>query len=75
MLGEYQGQDFNMAFLGQQCVAHTMMLAELKAIESEGPQEMRSVAQEAKTKVEQHLEKVKQLAKKLEDDSRSASRS
>ncbi len=68
MLGKYEGQDFNMAFLGQQCVAHTMMLAELKAIESAGPQELQQIAQEASQKVEQHLEKCKQLAKKLEDD-------
>ncbi len=68
MLSKYKGQDFNMAFLGQQCVAHTMMLAELKAIESSGPQELQQMAQEASQKVEQHLEKSKQLAKKLEDD-------
>jgi predicted outer membrane protein len=68
MLSQYEGQDFNMAFLGQQCVAHITMLAELKAIESAGPQELQQVAQEAAKKVEQHLEKCKQLAKKLEDD-------
>ncbi|TWU08515.1 DUF4142 domain-containing protein [Stieleria varia] len=74
MLGNYEGQDFNMAFLGQQCVAHTMMLAELKAIASVGPEELQTFAQETSQKVEQHLEKCKQLAKKLEDD-RSKSRS
>ncbi|SMP64455.1 Predicted outer membrane protein [Neorhodopirellula lusitana] len=68
MLGNHEGQDFDMAFLGQQCVAHTMMLAELKAIESTGPQELQQVAQEASQKVKQHLDHCKQLAKKLEDD-------
>jgi predicted outer membrane protein len=68
MLSQYDGQDFQMAFLGQQCVAHTMMLAELKAIESNGPEELKSLVQEAHGKVEQHLEKAKELAKKLEDD-------
>ncbi|TWT95264.1 hypothetical protein Pla108_34080 [Botrimarina colliarenosi] len=68
MLKDYDGQDFNMAYLGQQCVAHTMMLAELKAIQSEGPQELKSVAEKAITKVEKHLKTVKQLAKDLEDD-------
>jgi predicted outer membrane protein len=73
MLTKYEGQDFQMAFLGQQCVAHTMMLAELKAIESTGPQELQPIAQEAISKVEKHLEKAKQLAKKLEDDEKQRS--
>ncbi|MFG0265921.1 MAG: DUF4142 domain-containing protein [Rhodopirellula sp. JB055] len=73
MLTRYEGQDFQMAFLGQQCVAHTMMLAELKAIESTGPQELQPIAQEAISKVEKHLEKAKQLAKKLEDDEKQRS--
>lgn len=73
MLGKYKGQDFAMAFLGQQCVAHTMFLAELKAIESVGPQELRPIAQKAGAKVKEHLEKAKQLAEKLEDDKDSDS--
>ncbi|MCO8123179.1 DUF4142 domain-containing protein [Stieleria sp. TO1_6] len=68
MLGKYQGQDFSMAFLGQQCVAHTMMLAELRAIETTGPQELREIAGQAAGTVKQHLEMAKQLAKQLEDD-------
>jgi len=73
MLGKHQGQDFNMAFLGQQCIAHMMMLAELKAIETEGPTGLRPFATSAATKVEKHLDKAKQLAKKLQDDSKSRS--
>ena len=73
MLGKHQGQDFNMAFLGQQCIAHMMMLAELKAIETEGPTELRPFATSAATKVEKHLDKAKQLAKKLQDDSKPRS--
>ncbi|EMI57163.1 DUF4142 domain-containing protein [Rhodopirellula sallentina] len=68
MLNRYEGQDFEMAFLGQQCVAHINMLAELKAVESSGPSELQSIAQKAIEKVENHLQKCKQLAKKLEDD-------
>ncbi len=73
MLSNYDGQDFDMAFLGQQCVAHTMMLAELKAIESVGPQELQMLAQESSEKVQQHLDKAKELAKKLEDDRKKKS--
>ena len=68
MLSKKEGQNFNMAFLGQQIFAHTMMLAELKAIESVGPQELQSVAQEAIQKTESHLKTAKELAMKLEDD-------
>jgi len=73
MLNKHQGQDFNMAFLGQQCVAHTMMLGELKAIESDGPSGLRQFSNQAAAKVEKHLEKAKQLAKKLQDDSKPRS--
>lgn len=73
MLSQYEGQDFNRAFLGQQIVAHTMMLAELQAIESTGPQELQPIAQEASTKVEEHLKTAKQIANRLEDDRKSRS--
>lgn len=68
MLGNYQGQDFDMAFLGQQLVAHTMMLAELKAIQSAGPEDLQEIAEKAMVKVEKHRDRTKELAKKLEDD-------
>ncbi len=73
MLEQYDGQDFTMAYLGQQIVAHTMMLAELKAIESDGPESLHSIAQAAIKKTENHLEKAKQLAMKYEDKERRGS--
>jgi predicted outer membrane protein len=69
MLSKYEGQDFQMAFLGQQAVAHGMMLAELKAINSTGPDSLTSFTETAIKKIESHLEKMKQLAKKFEKDS------
>ena len=68
MLQKYEGQDFSMAFLAQQCFAHTMLLAELQAIQSHGPEELKSLAAESATKAQSHLDKAKQLAKQLEDD-------
>lgn len=68
MLQKYQGQDFQMAFLGQQIVAHTMMLGELQAIQSNGPQELKQIAQQGAEKTQAHLEMAKKLAKKYEDD-------
>jgi predicted outer membrane protein len=67
MLQKHEGQDFQMAYLSQQCVAHSMMLAELRAIESDGPQELQQVAQQAAVKVENHLKQAKQLAQKHKD--------
>lgn len=47
-------------------------LAELKAIQSSGPKELQQIASDATSKVEKHLEKAKQLAKKLEDDRKNS---
>lgn len=71
MLQDYQGQDFQMAFLGQQIVRHVNMLAELQAIESTGPQELQPIAQTAIQKVKSHLEQSKQLAQRFEDERNS----
>ncbi len=68
MLQSYEGQDFQMAFLGQQVVAHTAMLSELEVLSQQGPQEIRDIASKAKEKVSNHLERAKQLAKQLEGD-------
>ena len=75
MLNQYEGQDFDMAFLGQQMVAHTMLLAELQAIESSGPQELQPIVQQASGKVKSHLAHAKQLAQKFEDDRESQGQS
>ncbi len=74
MLGQYQGSDLKMAYLGQQCVAHTMMLAELKAIHDQGPNELKSVAQQAMPKVQHHLDMAKQLSKKYAGEHVSTNR-
>lgn len=70
MLQKYDGQDFAMAYLGQQIVAHTAMLAELQAIESSGFQSLHSIAKTGIKKTEDHLQTAKQLAKKFEDKER-----
>lgn len=72
MLDNYRGQDFDMAFLGQQLVAHTMMLAELQAIQSSGPKELRAIAGKAIDKVTKHRGEAQKLAKRLEDDRATA---
>jgi len=73
MLERYQGQDFDMAYLGMQIGAHTWLLSELEAIGNVGNSEFQALVTEARQSVEQHLTKAKQLAQKLEDDRGRAS--
>ena len=75
MLSQTEGQDFSMAYLAQQVVAHTNMLAELKAIQSTGPDDLKSIAGKAADKIKKHLEETKKLAKKLEDKEKSGQQS
>jgi predicted outer membrane protein len=68
MLQKYQGQDFDMAFLGLQIAQHSRLLAELKALEGTGSKEFQEALAAAKTKVEQHLKEAQMLAQQLEDN-------
>ncbi len=68
MLSEKDGREFDMAFLGQQCVCHTAAIAELKAIQSAGPEEFQSFAEEALNNQEQHLDRIKEMIDNLQDD-------
>ena len=68
LMSQYQGQDFDMAFLGQQISGSTWMVAELKAIESAGPDTLQSLAQSAQQLTEKDLNRARQLAGRLEDD-------
>ncbi len=77
LLSSHKGHDFDMAYLGQQIVAHTCMVAQLEAIQEVGPQNMRQFAQEASATAKDHLEHAKKLAEQLadKDENRSNSRS
>ncbi len=70
MLEKYQGQDFDMGFLGFQIASHTWSLAELKAIDSKkvGDQEFQKLISDATQSTEQHLKKAQMLAKNIEDN-------
>ncbi len=71
MLEKAEGQDFQMAFLGQQVIAHQMMIANLEAIQSVGPTELKEIAGQGVTMMKSHLDAAKSLAMKLEDDSKN----
>jgi len=67
MLQEYQGQDFEMGYLGQQIVAHTCMLAKLQALKNSGPQELQELVTKGEQTTRQHLDMAKQIAQQLKD--------
>ena len=71
MLERYQGQDFDMGFLGFQIGSHTWAHAELKAIESANlasDEKFSRLVADAASKIEQHLQRAKKLSRQLEDD-------
>jgi len=68
MLSKYDGQDFDMGFLGFQIGQHTWALAELRAMKSVGDENFQNLVDEAAKHLEQHLSEARQLSKKFEDD-------
>lgn len=67
MLEKYQGQDFDMAYLGQQIVAHTDMLAVMQAMKGHGTPEFQQLLEQGMETVKHHLTEAHALAKRLED--------
>lgn len=65
MLKQHRDEDFDMAYMGQQIVMHSMMLAELKALESDGPKQLQPVVQSAKRTTESHMKEAKQIVEQL----------
>jgi predicted outer membrane protein len=72
LLEKYQGQDFDMAFLGMQIGAHGWLLSELQALQGVGTPEFQEIVTSATQSVQHHLEQAKALSKKFEDDRRSS---
>lgn len=68
MLEKYQGQDFDMGFLGFTIGSHTWALAELKALDSVGDEKFQKLIADATMKVEQHLSKAQELSKEFENE-------
>lgn len=65
MLSQYDGQDFDMGFLGFTIGSHTWALAELKAMDSVGDEKLQKLISDATTNVEQHMMKAQELSKEL----------
>lgn len=62
LLSQYEGQDFDMGYLGQQCVAHTKMLACMTAAKDVGPEDFQATIAEGLNTTREHLQHVKQIA-------------
>lgn len=67
MLEEYQGQDFDMGYLGFQIGGHTWALAQIEAMQSVGDEEFQQFVSETQSTLKQHLAKARQLSQKFED--------
>ena len=72
VLSKYEGQDFDMGYLGQQIVAHTQMLAKLHAMKDRGSPKFNTVAQNMIKTVEEHFTMANELARKFEDKERGS---
>jgi predicted outer membrane protein len=68
-LQQKEGAEFDKCFVGSQVSGHMHMLAELEVLEQQGPDQVKQIAQQARPKVQQHLEHAKQLMKQLESSS------
>lgn len=65
MLEKHEGDNFEMAYIGQQIVAHTCMLAQLQALKDSGPQELQQLATQGEQTTRQHLDKAMKIAEEL----------
>jgi len=65
MLQKHEGEDFDMAYIGQQIVAHTCMVAHLQALRTSGPQELQQFVTEGEREAREHLEHATKIAHEL----------
>jgi predicted outer membrane protein len=64
--------DFDKAYMGMAVVKHSMMVAQLEAMQDVGSQEFQQLISTAEDKTREHLEQAKKLAKKLDSGDRQA---
>jgi predicted outer membrane protein len=65
-LGEKQGAEFDKCFMAAQVGNHIHMLAALEVISQDTTGQLQQLTNEAKAKVQQHLQHAEQIAKELE---------
>jgi predicted outer membrane protein len=64
-LGQKQGADFDKAFIGQQLVAHTQMLAHLKTYQKHASSQLQPIIQEGTQMTEHHIAQARQIMQQL----------
>ncbi len=69
MLNKHKGDDFEMAYIGQQIVAHTCMLAHLQALKTSGPPQLQQLVSEGERTTREHLDHAMKIAKDLGGES------
>jgi len=67
VLMRYEGQDFDMGYLGEQVIAHIQMLAKLHAMKNQGSQQFQAAVQEMIPTVEEHFKHATRLSRQLQD--------
>jgi predicted outer membrane protein len=66
VLMRYEGQDFDMGYLGQQILAHTQMLAKLYAMQDLGTPEFQTTLKDMTGTVKEHFKHATHLSLQLE---------
>ena len=64
-LGRKQGAEFDKAYIGQQLVAHTQMLATLQAAQRHASSELQPIIQQGTQMTEHHLAQARQIMEQL----------
>jgi len=72
-LGQKSGAEFDECYLTGQIGGHMHMLAALEVIGQQSQGELRQVAEDAKPKVQEHLEKAKQLVEQMKSSQKADS--
>ncbi len=67
-LGKKQGAEFDKCYIGQQIVAHTGMLAQLKVGQKHASNELQPIIQEGTQMTEHHLAQARQIMEQLENE-------
>ena len=67
LLEKKDGQNFDMGYIGHQMVAHIQMISTMKAMQNHASGEFAQFLEQGIEKTEQHLEKAKEIAGKIED--------
>jgi hypothetical protein len=66
-LGQYQGLDFDKAFMGQQVMAHMEMIDKLKVLRNHASPQLQQHLDQELQLAQNHLQRAKQIKEQLKD--------